>query len=286
MPLLEELLLDVAAYVLGIAEALAHLDFKELLHAVRAVLVLVVVLHKVGEGGKPALLVLAVHHLVGEGLRALLPGDVDALPTLRGGRFDDSLAEREVFVGEHQLATVVGILDFVLVARADFLDGAFAVADAVLPEVEGELAGGGACVVVGHALFDFSLGVFDVTYAEGHELAAACGCARAVVFGACTVVFATVEACHLARAGGEHRLLENEVGHRGGQCLGEVERLACLVHVAVKEGGIERINAFAEAAHLAGEVVHRARHVVGVVCAHAHGVELCKGGITVGLVEA
>ena len=240
----------------------------------RAVLVLVVVLHKVGEGGKPALLVLAVHHLVGEGLRALLPGDVDALPTLRGGRFDDSLAQREVFVGKHQLAAVVGILDFVLVARADFLDGAFAVADAVLPEVEGELACGGACVVVGHALFDFSLGVFDVTYAEGHELAAARGCAGAVVFGACAVVFATVEACHLARAGREHRLLEDKVGHRGGQSLGEVERLACLVHVAVKEGGIERINAFAEAAHLAGEVVHGARHVVGMVGAHAHGVEL------------
>ena len=113
-----------------------------------------------------------------------------------------------------------------------------------------------------------------MTYTEGHELAAACGCARAVVFGARAVVFATIEACHLARAGGEHRLLENEVGHRGGQSLGEVERLACLVHVAVKEGGIERINAFAEAAHLAGEVVHGTRHVVGVVGAHTHGVEL------------
>ena len=45
------------------------------------------------------------------------------------------------------------------------------------------------------------------------------------------------------------------------------------IAVAVKEGGIERLDAFAEAAHLAGEVVHRARHVVGVVCAHAHGVE-------------
>ena len=165
-PLVEQYLLYVAAYVARVTPYLLALYVVELFHAVGAEALVVVVVGKLGELGKPLFLLKLFLHEACILLHPLLPGDAEVAPPLGVGSLDYGLGQREAGVGEQEPLTVLLVLDLVEEAGAHLFERALAVANAVLPQVIGQLARGLHRIAVRHELCYLGFGILYARDAE------------------------------------------------------------------------------------------------------------------------
>ncbi len=197
MPLLKQIGLYVAPYGHRIAPDLGSLYLIELLHTMRAIGLLIILIHHLGEGCEPALLVISLLDIIGKHLGTALPRLVDILPALAALVLDDGLGEHQIRVGQMQLLACLHRLDGVTVACAYLVNGTLAIPYALLPEVVLHLAGSLTGKTIGHALFHLCLGIFHALDAKGYELAATCGFTAVVILRACAVILASHQTTHL-----------------------------------------------------------------------------------------
>ena len=93
MPLVKQIFLDMTPYGRCITSYLGSLYLIELPHSMRAVGLVVILVHHLGEGCKPTLLVIRLLDIIGKHLGAALPCLVDILPALAALVLDDGLGE-------------------------------------------------------------------------------------------------------------------------------------------------------------------------------------------------